>query len=110
MKNKTPAVRQGDILILPVKSIPPTATQAAPTNGRLVVALGEATGHHHSFHHRPGITMFRDDGAGGALYLKTTEPVPLEHQEHTALVIQPGTYRVVNQRVAVSGLVRRVVD
>lgn len=90
--------------------IPSGAKPVEPTNGRLIVALGEATGHHHSFPHRRGIAMFRDDGAGGALYLRADAPIALEHQEHSALVIQPGAHRVVTQRTFAAGMVRRVID
>jgi hypothetical protein len=103
-------IRQGDVLIIPCKTIPANATKADPEHGRLIVARGEATGHHHSFPHRRGVTLFRDDGAGGGFYVKTDAPIALEHQEHSALVIAPGTHRVIIQRTASAGLVRRVAD
>ena len=109
MKN---AIRQGDVLIVPCKSIPATASIALPEAGRLIVARGEATGHHHSFPWMRGATLFRDDGAGsgGAQYVKVEQETPLEHQEHTALVVAPGVYEVRIQRTMASGLVRRVED
>ena len=111
MTSKTTAIRQGDVLILPCDAIPATATDAQPENGRLIVARGEATGHHHSFPWQRGAVLFRDDGAGGgAQYVRVDQPVALEHQEHTALTLPPGNYAVRIQRTMSSGLVRRVAD
>lgn len=107
MKNM---IRQGDVLVVPCKEIPASAVAVAPTNDRLIVAFGEATGHHHSFPHRRGAVLFRDDAAGGTLYMTAAEPVALEHQEHSALTIAPGTYRVAIQRTMTAGVARRVED
>lgn len=106
----TKAIRQGDVLVLPCKAIPTTASQVDAQNDRLIVAFGEATGHHHSFPHRRGATLFRDDASGGRLYVDATETVALEHQEHHALMITPGKYEVRIQRTMRAGLVRRVED
>ena len=37
-------------------------------------------------------------------------PAPLEHQEHTALVLDPGDYQVVRQREYSPDAIRRVED
>jgi hypothetical protein len=103
-------IRQGDVLIWPCATIPSDATLVEPESGRLIVARGEATGHHHSFPHRPEIALFRDDGSGGGFYVKADAPVALSHQEHSALEIMPGTYRVTIQRTFVAGVARRVED
>lgn len=107
---KQTGFRQGDVLVIPAKAIPATAKQVDPENGRIILAHGEATGHHHSFAHGRGVTMFRDDGNGGGNFLQVTEAAPLVHQEHTALTAEPGAYEVRRQRTYVSGLVRRVAD
>lgn len=109
---KKVAVRQGDVFILPVSDIPQSAKAVAPENGRLIVARGEATGHHHSFPWARGATLFRDDGAGSgtAQYVRVETPIALEHQEHSALQLPSGNYKVVIQRMMKSGLVRRVED
>lgn len=108
MKN---AIRQGDVLILPCKEIPATAVPVEAENDRLIVARGEATGHHHSFPWARGAMLFRDDGAGsGAQFVKVEKSVALEHQEHSALALAPGMYEIRIQRTMANGLVRRVVD
>lgn len=109
MKN---AVRQGDVLIVPCDSIPATASIALHEAGRLIVARGEATGHHHSFPWLNGPTLFRDNsaGSGGSQYVAVQKPTLLEHQEHTALKVAAGTYAVIIQRTFTNGIVRRVKD
>lgn len=53
--------RQGDVLIIPA-AMPPivTLTEVPVEGGKVVVAHGEATGHHHAFSRR-AVTMYRDE-------------------------------------------------
>ena len=47
MKKKTKTVfRQGDVLIERIQSLPENLTAQKPINGRVILAYGEATGHH----------------------------------------------------------------
>ena len=110
-------IRQGDVLVRPVRSIEVTrlahSQPIEAENGRFVLAHGEATGHHHSVALSQRVAMFRDDGgSGGRQYLAVcgAEPVSLEHQEHAALAIAPGLHEVVRQRVYTAGMARRVAD
>lgn len=110
MTSPKSAIRQGDVLIMACRSIPKTAKPVAPEGGLVIVARGEATGHHHAFPHRQGVTLFRDDGARGMTYLQVDEPATLTHQEHDQLALQPGTYRVVIQKSFRGGMAVRVAD
>jgi hypothetical protein len=103
---------QGDLLIVRCDSVPQNATPVAHEEGRLILARGESTGHHHSFAVGPQIALFRDDGAGSnaPLYFTASTPVALEHQEHSTINFAPGTYKVLRQRTMRSGLARRVED
>lgn len=102
--------RQGDIMLVPVAKIPTTGL-AAPENGRLVLAHGEVTGHHHSFGIAANIALFREDGSGGGLFLGVTDaPAPLEHQEHHTIAVPPGNYEVRRQREYSPEAIRRVED
>jgi hypothetical protein len=80
--------------------------------GRLVLAYGEVTGHHHSLALSDRVAMFREDGSGSGLFLSVSDgdPAALEHQEHKTLLINPGTYRIIRQRVMHSGMAQRVGD
>ena len=106
-------IRQGDVLLVRVAGVPATAVVVEPEGGRLIVARGEATGHHHSFAWGRGATLFRDDGAGsgGRQYVRLDADIPaLEHQEHGPLVADPGVYEVRIQRTMRAGFSRRVED
>jgi urease beta subunit len=107
---KQTIVRQGDVLVVPCKAIPVAARAVEAEGGRLILARGEATGHHHSVALNPRIAMFRDDASGGKLFIKADEAMSLEHQEHSALTIAPGNYEVRIQRTVQSGMARRVTD
>lgn len=104
-------IRQGDVLVRRIKRLPKNLKPAEAENGRYVLAHGEATGHHHSFALSDRVALFREDGSGSGLYLSITgEPAALEHQEHTALVLEPGHYEVRRQREYSPEAVRRVAD
>lgn len=96
---------QGDILIERVTDIQPSGTILPPTlEGETVLAEGELTGHRHAI--REAVTMFRDDGLArdipSGLYVghvRVEGPAArLEHNEHDAIVLPRGTYRVRRQR------------
>ncbi len=104
-------VRQGDVLLDPVATVPVGARPVARAGGRVVLAEGEATGHAHAIR-SPGATLLR---AGEERYLRVASPVTLGHEEHGAIEVAPGTYRVVIQREYVppevaSVAFRRVID
>jgi hypothetical protein len=91
--------RQGDVLLIQVGSLPPTTTSRGhDERGRLVLVRGEATGHAHAidsslaelFEDRNDALYLRVDAAAG-------ESVQLVHEEHAAITLPPGNYRVVRQ-------------
>lgn len=90
---KTSIIRQGDVLLVPVRRLPAGLKPVAPENGRVVLAHGEATGHHHSFAFSDRAALFREDGGGGGLFLSIAAgaPAALEHQEHAAFWRPDGT-------------------
>lgn len=103
--------RQGDVLIAPIaeESVPAHA-QADPglprdTRGRLVLALGEVTGHAHAVT-APG-RLIR---ASAQTLMHLPEGGRLVHEEHAAIVLPKGWYRVVRQREYLPGAVRIVAD
>jgi hypothetical protein len=86
--------RQGDVLLERVSAPPDGVVEVSARAGRLVLAEGEATGHAHTVDEQYGVLLEKD----GVLYLSVTEAVPLEHQEHAAIPLKRGTYRVTRQR------------
>ena len=87
--------RQGDVLLIPVQEIPKRARAVEREGGRVVLAHGEATGHAHAIQ-APGARLFSD---GGSRFLEVpAEGATLAHEEHAAIPLPGGAYRVVIQR------------
>ncbi len=111
MKDKRQIIRQGDVMLVPIENLPGTLTTVPAEEGRLIIAHGEVTGHHHSFAMYDQISLFREDGSGGGMFVMAYAPTKLEHQEHAALVVDPGAWEVRRQRTVTSaGVARMVAD
>lgn len=87
------SLRQGDVFLIPVGSIPDGTAEVARDNGRVVLAYGEVTGHSHAIA-APAATLLRTDTDERFLRI-VGAPVDLVHEEHTTIEIAPGEYRVV---------------
>ncbi|MFE1783511.1 hypothetical protein ACFW9F_13180 [Streptomyces sp. NPDC059506] len=106
--------RQGDVLIVPVtgEQLPEGAgdlpQQPRDPRGRLVLALGEVTGHAHAVV-GPG-ALRREPGPFGAAWLHLPDGGRVVHEEHAPIPLPKGWYRVVRQREYTPGAVRVVAD
>ena len=98
--------RQGDVLVIPISGKTPKGAAVAPKHGRLILAEGEATGHHHSVPASAAQLFAVDE----RMVLVVAEPTRIEHQEHAAIEIAPGDYWVVRQREYTPQAIRRVMD
>ncbi len=96
---------QGDLLIERVDDLPPSGSRLQPApDGAAVLAEGETTGHRHAIYDR--VTMFRDDGLARDIpsdlyvgHVRVDGPsARLVHDEHDAITLPRGTYRVRRQR------------
>lgn len=86
---------QGDLLFIPVATLPRTTRPATPEHGRYILARGEATGHHHSVLAVPAVrAVVRDD----VMYLAVEELTEVQHQEHAPVTLEPGSWEVRRQR------------
>ena len=85
--------RQWDVLVVPVKEIPSNMVKTK----RCTLALGEATGHHHTIN--TGATGYATSADGLATYFEVTNPLgaDLTHQEHSTIQFPEGKYRAVIQ-------------
>lgn len=103
-------LRQGDVLLVPVKSLPAGCTEIPPENGRIVLMHGEVTGHAHAIADWKGAEKMAKDAIGlagrrarlllapnGGRFLEVGAPVNLTHEEHTAHQILPGFYELPQQ-------------
>ncbi|MFJ7899879.1 hypothetical protein ACIQ6V_05085 [Streptomyces sp. NPDC096198] len=106
--------RQGDVLIVPMSDeAVPAHVAGAPREprdgrGRLVLALGEVTGHAHAVM-GPG-DLVREQGPFGPMLLHLPKGGRVVHEEHAAIALTSGWFRVIRQREYVPGSVRIVAD
>jgi hypothetical protein len=106
--------RQGDILILPIdeEQIPRNVRDLAPAprdgRGRMVLALGEATGHAHAIA-APGDLLVDPDPLVPD-HLRLPSGGLLVHEEHGSIPLPKGWFRVIRQREYIPGAVRVVAD
>lgn len=101
--------RQGDVLIERVSSIPTEGKKVAPKGGRIILAEGEATGHHHSLAVTDVETAILEQD-GGAMFLELIRDSVVTHQEHASINLDAGTYRVTRQREYSPEQIRNVAD
>jgi len=93
--------RQGDVMLMQVSALPRGAKNVTP-NDRIVLALGEVTGHAHAVYEP--LTLEKPEGkariwdAGAERFLQVLEATQLKHEEHSPIDLPPGTYKVVQQR------------
>ncbi|MBN9463439.1 MAG: hypothetical protein J0H00_19690 [Burkholderiales bacterium] len=124
--NHMKPIRQGDVLLAPVGALPVGCAEIQPTaDNKIVLALGEATGHHHRIEgvvigpaaaaeiaeaaiSRAKARLWQS--AAGDRYLQVLEPVSLRHEEHSAHQIPPGIYELPVQMEYSVATMRRVAD
>lgn len=87
-KNATRFGVQGDVPLIKIDTLPAN-TRPRKGNNR-VVALGESTGHHHVVE---AATMYEDDFGNLFALVPAGKPTWLLHQEHGAIVLEPGIYQ-----------------
>lgn len=105
-------IRQGDVILVPVNALPVDTTIVPRENGRIILAHGEVTGHHHSIVDEHAVLVTSEQADELRMWLSVTadEPVQLEHQEHATLDVPPGAYEVRRQREYAPEEIRRVMD
>lgn len=102
--------RQGDVLVIPVASIPKVVEPVAREGGRVVLAHGEVTGHAHAIRDKRA-ALFRDPKLMAVfMHVSGDAPVALEHDEHDTITIPPGNYQVIRQVEYTPAAIRQVAD
>jgi len=88
--------RQGDTLLRRIDSIPSSTSRQikSPT-----LALGEKTGHHHTFTDGGAVAFADDEQAIVADAIRVISPQgsTLTHQEHSPITFPPGDYESLRQ-------------
>lgn len=91
MKTNHP-YRQGDVLFVQVREIPPEAEKRDDR----IIAEGEASGHRHIVKENHA-ELFETENF---LWLNASRPATILHNEHLPVLLPAGKYRIVSQRFA----------
>ena len=102
--------RQGDVLIIPTRTILTNTRPVPRDRGRIVLAYGEITGHAHAITSKDARLLEGDQLNVRFLEVLAEGGVALRHEEHDTVTIPRGTYRVVRQREYAPEAIRNVAD
>lgn len=83
--------RHGDVLLRQIVSLPKGAQRRVGAT----LAQGEVTGHSHRLKQAHAVQLWVQ---GSDLFLEVKEPATLVHEEHRAIELPSGFYRVWRQR------------
>lgn len=95
--------RQGDVLLRRINKVTSNRKLA-----KAVLALGERTGHHHSF--GAGAVAFADEGELAESVRVEAETATLTHQEHEPITFPRGNYESLKQVEYTPEEIKRVTD
>ena len=134
---KTYQIRQGDVMLVPVKALPEGCTHREPENGtRFVLAHGEVTGHAHAIYEFSTDEKAEQDLAraaeigdaaiariralrtaqmwaspDGEWYLEVRKPSTMRHEEHSPPTVPTGIYHCpIQVEAGPANMLRRVAD
>ena len=98
--------RQGDVLLIEVNEIPNDATPVKRESGKIILAYGEVTGHHHAIA-APQVKMLQlQDNR----YLDSATSFSITHEEHATVKVPAGKFQVIIQREYSPQEIRNVLD
>jgi len=94
MSEKSKLYQQGDVLLFSVEKIPDECKTMKADHRGWVLAEGEATGHAHTIPMGvdSGSVLFEDEGHN--LWLNASKSVTIKHQEHKAVTLPKGKYKI----------------
>lgn len=96
--------RHGDVMIAEAGEIP----AGAKKRHNLILAYGELTGHAHRIAESGAAELFT---LADELFLRVTaDQATVIHEEHQAIVLPRGLYKVWQQREYTPKAIRRIVD
>jgi len=103
--------RQGDVLMVPIgeTEMPDGLVPVPLDGGRMVLARGEATGHAHVATGE-GLRLLCLPDDLETMFLHVRGYGRVSHEEHAAIPLPAGYYRVIRQREYEPGAIRYVAD
>lgn len=106
-------IRQGDVLLTRVDSVPAGLENKIKTipaeSGLIILARGEVTGHHHSIP-ADAVARFVLNETTMERFLEIREPTVISHQEHGPVEVPAGVFSVSIQREYRYGSAQTVAD
>lgn len=85
--------RHGDLILMPINELPDF--DKLTETGSTVLAVGETTGHKHQI--RGSQVLVYEDEAQ-TKYVSIKGSAQLVHEEHNTIDLEPGVYKVINER------------
>ena len=105
--------RQGDVLLIqiglhvvPLSSHPVSRDE----KNRIVLALGEATGHAHVIEDETAEMVQSGFSPNSTRFIKAPEGATVTHEEHAPVTLPPGAYEIRMQREATPADDRRTIQ
>ena len=89
---------QGDILLIKVESIPQKKKKYDRQNGKIILAWGEKTGHHHRIEDDTTQAWVDDNDAVWLEVKDLIEEARVIHEEHGEIRLPEGYYRVIREQ------------
>jgi hypothetical protein len=86
--------RQGDVHLERVDIEIPAGAVEIKVPERVVLAYGEVTGHAHAIYPEAGVMPAKLWDAGAERFLQVMERTAIKHEEHGAIPLEPGIYRI----------------
>lgn len=83
-------LRQGDISLTKIASLPSGCEEIPHDNGRTILAYGEVTGHAHAV---PMAYAKQYRAGSGVEYVVVEKATKLTHEEHAPISLEPGVYQ-----------------
>jgi len=86
--------RQGDVYLCKTDTSDKKGyTKIKPENNNIILAYGEVTGHHHSISllENSNVELFKNINGDMLLEIQDVNAT-LTHQEHSAIILEPGIY------------------
>lgn len=106
--------RHGDVLLTPVdkKTLTLIREEKGEYQKELTIALGEATGHHHTLYPTGKERAVRLVELNGRRFIDVGTEYFLRHQEHKEQRIEPGVYEIImeDEYDPFERVMKRVVD
>jgi hypothetical protein len=104
---KAMQVRQGDVFLERVEAEEAKGAEELEQQGRVILAAGEVTGHHHAVPLADAALLAK----GAQRFLKTNKRTALAHEEHERIELRGRTtFEVVIQREYTPEEIRNVLD